>query len=378
MPGPDTVLDRRTLNRTLLERQGLLRRESRPVRDVLEHLVGMQAQEPQNPFVALWNRLDRFDPAELDRLMVDRAVVRTAAMRTTLHLVTANDAIAFRALFAPVLARTLQSQRQFRLGLEGLDLEELAAVGAQHLGAEPMSATQLRPLLAERWPDRDPSVLMAGVRYLLPLVQVPPRGLWRRSRQPILTTVDAWLGRPTASEGDVDALVLRYLRAFGPASTADIRTWSWLTNLAPVVARLRPSLRTFHDESGRELLDVPEGPIVDPDVPAPPRFLPDYDNVFLSHADRSRIADLPLDLQRHARGTLLVDGFIAAGWRIDQEDGVAVLQIATFRDLTDAEVAAVEAEAEALLSFVVPDSNRREIRRTSTPQRAAIDRPSDG
>ncbi len=378
MPGPDTVLDRRTLNRTLLERQGLLRRESRPVRDVLEHLVGMQAQEPQNPFVALWNRLDRFDPAELDRLMVDRAVVRTTAMRTTLHLVTANDAIAFRALFAPVLARTLQSQRQFRLGLEGLDLEELAAVGAQHLGAEPMSATQLRPLLAERWPDRDPSVLMAGVRYLLPLVQVPPRGLWRRSRQPILTTVDAWLGRPTASEGDVDALVLRYLRAFGPASTADIRTWSWLTNLAPVVARLRPSLRTFRDESGRELLDVPEGPIVDPDVPAPPRFLPDYDNVFLSHADRSRIADLPLDLQRHARGTLLVDGFIAAGWRIDQEDGVAVLQIATFRDLTDAEVAAVEAEAEALLSFVVPDSNRREIRRTSTPQRAAIDRPSDG
>ena len=378
MPGPDTVLDRRTLNRTLLERQGLLRRESRPVRDVVEHLVGLQAQEPQNPFVALWNRLDPLDPAELDRLMLDRAIVRTTAMRTTLHLVTADDAISLRPLFAPVLARTLQSQRQFRLGLEGLDLDELAAFGARHLGAEPMSASQLRPMLAERWPDRDPSVLMAGIRYLLPLVQVPPRGLWRRSRQPILTTVEAWLGQAPASDGDVEALVLRYLRAFGPASTADARTWSWLTNLAPVVARIRPNLRTFRDESGRELLDVPDGPIVDRDVPAPPRFLPEFDNVFLSHADRSRIVELPLDLERYARGTLLVDGFIAAGWRILQEQGVAVLQIGTFRDLTDAELSAVEAEAEALLAFVAPDATRREIRRTSTPQRAATDRPPDG
>ena len=362
MPEPQTVLDRRTLNRTLLERQGLLRREARPVRDVVDHLVGMQAQEPQNPFVALWNRLDRFDPAELDQLMLERAVVRTTAMRTTLHLLSAEDAIGLRPLFAPVLARVLHSQRQFRLGLDGLDLGELAAFGTERLAAEPMSAAQLRPLLAERWPGRDPAALMAGIRYLLPLVQVPPRGLWRQSRQPVLTTVEAWLGQPAARQGDVDALVLRYLAAFGPASTADIRTWSSLTNLGPVVARLRPGLRVFRDESGRELLDLPDAPIVSGDAPAPPRFLPEYDNVFLSHADRSRIVELRLELERYARGTLLIDGFITAGWRVDVHDGTAVLRIDAFRDMTRLEEEAARHEGDALLAFVAGNTARHEIR----------------
>lgn len=371
MPPKAAVLDKRTLNRTLLERQGLLRRTARPAAEVVEHLVGLQAQEPQNPFVALWSRLDPFDPSEVDRLLLDRATVRTSLMRTTLHLVSADDAVALRPLFAPVLARTLVSQRAFRIGLEGLDLDKVAAFAADRLGAEPMSATKLRPLLGARWPDRDPSVLMMAVRYLVPLVQVPPRGLWRQRRQPILTTLESWLGRPPAEQGDVDALVLRYLAAFGPALTSDVRTWSWLTNLAPVIERLRPTLRTYRDGSGRELLDVPDAPIVSGEAPAPPRFLPEFDNVFLSHADRSRIADLPLDLERYARGTLLVDGFVAAGWRIDRDADTATLRIDAFRDLAADEMAEVMIEADALLRLTSPEAVRREVKVTFTPQGGA-------
>jgi hypothetical protein len=360
---PPTTLDRRTLNRTLLERQGLLRRSRRSVRDVLVDLVGMQAQEPQNPFVALWTRLDGFDPDDLDRLLLEREAVRTGLMRTTLHLVTTDDALALRPLFAPVLSRVLQSQRQFRIGLEGLDLSEIAAVGAARLAQRPMPAGELRPLLAQRWPDRDPAVLMMAVRYLVPIVQVPPRGLWQRSRQPTLTTLAAWAGREPAEEGNVEAAILRYLRAFGPASSSDVRTWSWLTGLGPVTDRLRPHLRAFRDESGRELLDVPDAPIVDGAEPAPVRFLPEYDNVFLSHADRSRITDPAAEIERwvRGRGALLVDGFGAAGWRLSKTDGSATLSIRPFRPLVVAERGAVEAEADALLGFLAAEADRRQI-----------------
>jgi hypothetical protein len=355
------ILDQRSLNRTLLARQGLLRRTRRPVSDVLTDLVGLQAQEPQNPFVGLWSRIDGFDPAELDRLLLDRAAVRTGLMRTTLHLVMTDDALALQPLFAPVLARTLQSQRQFRIGLEGLNLAEVAAAGAAHLSEQPMSAGALRPFLAERFPGRDPAILMMAVRYLVPIVQVPPRGLWKQSRQPILTTLAAWTGRPPATEGDVEALVLRYLGAFGPASTSDLRTWSWLTGLAPVIARMRSGLRTYRDASGRELLDVPDGTIVDGGEPAPVRFLPEYDNTFLSHADRARITLTTPSVEQYDKGSLFVDGFGAGSWRASTNGGATVLVIRPFRALTAAEKADVEKEAQALLAFLAGDPDRASI-----------------
>jgi hypothetical protein len=355
------ILDQRSLNRTLLARQGLLRRTRRPVSDVLTDLVGLQAQEPQNPFVGLWSRIDGFDPAELDRLLLDRAAVRTGLMRTTLHLVMTDDALALQPLFAPVLARTLQSQRQFRIGLEGLNLAEVAAAGAAHLSEQPMSAGALRPFLAERFPGRDPAILMMAVRYLVPIVQVPPRGLWKQSRQPILTTLAAWTGRPPATEGDVEALVLRYLGAFGPASTSDLRTWSWLTGLAPVIARMRSGLRTYRDASGRELLDVPDGTIVDGGEPAPVRFLPEYDNTFLSHADRARITLTTPSVEQYDKGSLFVDGFGAGSWRASTNGGATVLVIRPVRAFSAAEKADVEKEAQALLAFLAGDPDRASI-----------------
>ena len=359
---PEPVLSRRTLNRTLLARQALLRRVPGSVAGTIEHLVGMQSQVPRDPFVALWSRIEGFDPAELDRLMTQRAAVRTGLMRTTLHLVTAPDALAMRPIFAPVLARVLQSQRAFRVGLEGLDLAELAAVGAEHLAARPMSAGELRPLLAARWPDRDPAVLMMGIRYLVPVVQVPPRGLWRGTSQPTLTTLESWLDRPEALRPDLGALLLRYLAAFGPASVPDMRTWSWLTGLSEVVEGLRGRLRSYRSEGGRELLDLADGQLLDEDTPVPPRFLPEYDNLFLSHDDRSRVTGTWYPVDRSSRGKLFVDGFLTGGWRIEaRPPGTARLIVDLFRRLTPDEQEAVDPEADRLVRFLAGDATEASV-----------------
>ena len=175
----------------------------------------------------------------------------------------------------------------------------------------------------EHWLGRDPSTLAIAARMLVPLVQVPPRGLWGGRGQPTLAGLEAWVGRPIEPEPSLDAVVLRYLRAFGPATTADMRTWSGLTGLREAFERLRPTLRTYRDERGRELFDVPDGLLPDPRTPAPVRFLPVYDNLVLSHDDRSRVvppdvgAALPIGQENI--GSVLIDGFIGARWRLRRE-----------------------------------------------------------
>jgi len=350
------ILTRRALNRTLLHRQMLLARERRSVAEMIEHLVGMQSQLPNAPFVGLWSRLQQFDPEELNGLVTSRAAVRTSLMRTTIHLVSAADALALRPLFQPVLERTFRSQRAFREGIEGIDADELRRVGRDLLEAEPMGGAELGRRLAERWPDRDASALAYAVRFWLPIVQVTPRGLWGRTMAPKMTTTEAWLGRPVPDSGDAGALLLRYLRAFGPASVADMRTWSWLTGLRRVVEDLRPRLRTFTDERGRELFDAPDAPILTGQEPAPVRYLPEYDNVVLSHDDRSRITtSWPLDTTL-TRGTLLVDGFVAGAWTVKRERRATTVLIDTFRELVAGERAEVEEEADALLGFIAAEA----------------------
>jgi hypothetical protein len=353
-----SVLSTRELNRALLARQGLLERERAAPLEMAERLVGLQAQVPENPYVALWSRIESFRPEELSDAIAERRAARSHLMRATIHLASARDTLALQPLTLPVRERTFRSP--WSPGLAGADLDEVVATGRELLAAEPRTRAELSDLLAPRWPDADPLALAYAVSYHCALVQLPPRGLWGGSGQPRWALVEDWLGAPLNPSASLEQLVLRYLGAFGPATVADIRTWSGLTGLREVVKRLRPELRAFSDERGRELLDLPDAPLPAPATPAPPRFLPEYDNVSLSHEDRSRILApaWPGWLTPGPRwiGALLVDGFYRAHWRIS-EDGV--LRIEHFGELPGDPRGTrdqIVAEGERLLELVVPDA----------------------
>ena len=318
-------------------------------------LVGLQAQVPTDPYIGLWSRIDGFRPEELSDLIAERAAVRAGLLRSTIHLVSADDALAIQPLTQAVFAGVFRSQFAKSMGPDAV-LDDVVAAGRELLLRAPRTRAALAIELGPHWPGTEPAILAHAVVHHLPLVQIPPRGLWGGSGQPTWALTPEWIGREQ-TDGDPDALVLRYLAAFGPASTADVRTWSRLTGLREVVARLKPDLRAFRDEAGRELLDVVDGPLPDPATPAPPRFLPQYDNVFLSHADRMRTFDgtgAAWDVpSRSATGALFVDGFYRAPWLLDGE----TLRVEGFRLLPgegEDVRSAVEAEGQALLSFLVP------------------------
>jgi hypothetical protein len=368
---PD-VLTPRALNRALLQRQGLLARSDIPAVDMIERLVGMQAQEPENPYVALWSRLNEFDAGELSGLIAGRRAVRTPLMRATLHLVSADDCLAIHSITQAVRARLFTGPWQ--KGLAGADAREVAAAGVELLAEKPRTRAELGKLLAPRWPDADPHSLSAAVTFHAALVQVPPRGLWGQTGQATWAPVETWLNEELDPGASTDALVLRYLAAFGPAAVADVRTWSRLTGLREVIERLRPGLRTFRDERNRELFDVPGAPLPDPDTAAPPRFLPEYDNVVLSHDDRSRmfngLGPGPPFPRGRALGALLVDGFYRSNWHLTEADGVATLIIDRFArqpgegsDTVDE----ITAEGMRLVAFISPGIDVRRVEFVPSP-----------
>jgi hypothetical protein len=286
-------------------------------------------------------------------------------MRATIHLATAPDCLVLRSVLQPVLERMFFSGSPFGRTLDGIDLDALLAAGRALVEERPRTRSELRLALGERWPDRDPSSLAYAISYLLPVVQVPPRGLWRGTGQSTWTTIESWLGRPLRARQPPDEIILRYLAAFGPATTADMRTWSGLPGLREVVERLRPRLRTFRDDHGRELFDVPGAPLPDPDVPAPTRFLPEYDNALLSHADRSRVVGGD---ERRAFpdagpnvGAVLVNGFGRAIWRIARDGDAATLHVRPLGRLSKKDAASVTKEGTALLAFVAADAERRDV-----------------
>ncbi|GLW47695.1 hypothetical protein Stsp02_33570 [Streptomyces sp. NBRC 14336] len=348
------VLGTRALNRATLDRQLLLRRTPMSARAAVEHLVGLQAQEVKPPYYALAARLDGFTPEELAGTLERRETVRIVTMRSTIHLHTADDSLGLRPLVQPARDREIGI---FRKGLVGVDLDRLAALARDLVEEEPRTMKQLREHLGAEWPDADPQALGIAARCKLPLVQITPRGVWGKSGQVCLTTAEHWLGRDTEPAADLDATVLRYLAAFGPASVKDFQTWCGLTRTRPAFERLRPDLVTFRDENGVELFDLPDAPRPDPGTPAPPRFLPEFDNLLLSHADRTRVVP-PANKGRTWQVNtvfcpLLVDGFLAGVWLIS--DGSLVVE--PFQDLTKAQRAEVVAEGEYMLKVMHPETS---------------------
>lgn len=364
--GSAAELSRRALNRATLERQLLLTRSTMTVPDAVEHLVGLQAQTPHSWYVGLWSRLENLDPSGVGDLLERRELVRIALMRSTLHLVTAHDVASLRPWVQPVLDRDLFRNQLHGTPIATVDIPALVAAGRSALADGALTNKDLGAILAEQWPDCPPVTLVYGIRNQVPLVQVPPRGVWGRSGAIAHATAETWLGDVPAEPAAAGRIIRRYLAAFGPASIRDMQTWSGLTKLREVVDAVRRDLQTFRDDQGVELFDLPDAPRPDESTPAPPRFLYDFDNVLLSYADRSRIVT-----EAHARASprrptpqaVLVDGFTAGDWVVDHgADGTATLTIRPYETaFAEQDASALREEGAALLRFLTPDAEAHAV-----------------
>jgi hypothetical protein len=342
-------LTRRRLNRTLLDRQHLLARTDVAVRDMVGHLVGLQAQENLPPYLSLAARLTDLDPSEVSRALDDKSLVRLLTMRGTIHLLAADDALTLRPWTQPRQDRERKASQNTKAALH-LDTETFNEAVRVALADGPLPVKALGEALAATFPDVPANALSQLARVNQPLAQLPPRGAWKESGGVVYQYVDRWLGRPLV-DPDPPAIVRRYLRAFGPASAADVTAWSGVTGLVGLLKAM-DDLEVHGGPDGRQLYDVADGNLADEDVPAPVRLLGTYDNVWLSHAGRDRVTE-PEKRKRWmgANGgvasALFVDGMLEGLWRaVDGRVGVVEL----FRQLTrqertelDEETARVEA-----------------------------------
>jgi hypothetical protein len=346
------------LNRATLARQMLLERAPVSAVAAIERLAGMQAQEPKHPFVGLWTRVEGFEREELLGALRRREVVRATLMRSTLHLMSAADYAALRLALQPSMAVAL---RGLGARSQGLDLEAVLPAARELLRGGALAFDDIRARLQESFPAVDDRALGYAVRTLLPIVMVPSEtDRWGFARIAEFARADEWLDEPLADAG-VEALVTRYLGAFGPAAVRDVQAWSGVGAMRAVLDRMRDRLELFADERGRELFDLPGAPRPDADVPAPPRFLPEFDNLVLAHDDRTRVV---ADEHRprvttknlRVRATFLVDGIVRGTWSIAVRRKVATLALDPFEGLSTRTRRELEQEGEALLRFVEPDA----------------------
>ncbi len=359
------VLSLRALGRATLARQMLLERASLSIPAAVARLVGLQAQLPGAPYTGLWSRVASFSRKELARLLDERVLVRATLLRATLHLSTAEDYLAFRPVLQPVLSRALQGLPKDRL--IGFDLDAFAKHARRFLLPGPQTADALRDELARHYPDLDVRAMGYAVRMHVPLVQVPGKGSWGFAPEPDFALADQWLGKAVGSALDPRDLVLRYLAAFGPATAADAQSWSGLGSLRETFAALRPELTTFTSEDGRELFDLPSAPRPPEDVPAPPRFLPEFDDLMLGHAERARVVPPAFKSQIYlsalrVRATFLVDGTVKGAWKVERTKKRTTLVIEPFAPLKKKEKDALAEEGEALLAFVDEGAATRALR----------------
>jgi hypothetical protein len=336
-------LSARRLNRTLLHRQHLLERTAATPPEMVRHLVGLQAQENLPPYLSLAARLTTFEPNDVTEGLEDRSLVRFLTMRGTVHLLVADDARVLRQWTAPVHEREIKISQSIGPARD-VDRDAFLTALSELLAEGPQPQKALGAALAERFPDVAATQLGQLARSAAPLVQCPPRGTWRGSGGVVYQYVDRWVGRPLV-EPDVEAIVRRYLAAFGPATAADVTAWSGVTRLAPVLKAM-DDLVVHQDEQGRPLYDVPDGELAGEDAPAPVRLLGQYDNVWLSHAGRDRVTTPEsrrswMGVNGGLANTLFADGMLAGLWRVE-DDRVEI--ISTLRPLTKSEKSELDDE----------------------------------
>jgi hypothetical protein len=364
----DRALTLRQLNRATLSRQMLVEREAISMPAVLDRLVGLQAQAALAPYVGLWTRVPDFEREHLAGLIEDRSVVKGAWIRGTLHLVTAADYAAHRSTLQPMLTQAYEDIAK-RRG-PGVDVDQVVAAARTYFADSPRTFAELSAWLTERYPDDDVGSLRHAVRMHLPILQVPVATGWSYPGKPQFTLADDWLGKkvPTApSSGGVADMVRRYLGAFGPAGVTDIQTWSGLPGLKGAVEELRPELTVYRDEQRTELFDLPGADVPDGNLPVGPRFLPEYDNVLLSHRKRTRVVADEHRKRVYLPGlrvaaTILVDGFVAGTWTVEKAKGQATLVVEPFGKLVTADRKALADEAERLVRFVEPNAKAHAVR----------------
>ncbi|WGX98938.1 winged helix DNA-binding domain-containing protein [Nocardioides sp. L-11A] len=342
------------LNRTLLLRQHLLDRATMAPADLVEHLIGLQAQEPLSPYLSLAARLDELDPYAVSAAIEDRSLVRVLSLRDTVHLHRPADAVTLPVWAAPVRERELKASQTVGEA-RTVDREAFRVAVDEVLSDGPLPQRQLGAALAERFPQHTAGQLGGVARLLTVLAQLPPRGCWKPAGSTAVAYDFAarWTGLPLA-EPDVPGVVRRYLRAYGPATASDVTAWSGITRLGPVLKAMA-DLEVHEDEDGRPLYDVTDAPVADEDRPAPVRLLGCYDNLWLSHAARDRVTaaqhrGLWMGVNGAQAMSVYVDGWLAGLWRVEHGRVVLVRMV---RDLSRSEQAGLDAEiarTEALLA----------------------------
>ncbi len=359
-------LTHRDLNRATLARQMLLERSDTTIVGAVEFLGGLQSQQTHDPYIGLWSRLAGFRHEDLTALILDRTLNRATTMRGTLHLHTADDLLGFRALVAPFLAAQWKSNFLRRFGTE--DAASVRRAGVALLDKGPMTSGALGKALHQAFPTAEPLALATQIQLHETLVQIPPTRIWGNNAAPLLARVENWLPPPYDRPLSRETLVRRYLRAWGPASVNDMAIWCRRTRLGTEFEALRDELVTFTDEDGRTLYDFPDAPRPDAATPAPVRFLPLYDNVYLGYDNRRRMLSEAtasmINMFEYFKAAVLIDGTVNAGWVINDRKGEAEIEVELHRAITKAERRDLEAEGLRFLEFIRPDAPSRAVRVT--------------
>jgi hypothetical protein len=362
----ERILTLRELNRATLSRQLLLERASMSPDAAIERLVGQQSQALAAPFIGLWTRLNDFKREDLANLIENHTVVKATLMRGTLHLFTAADYLRFRTTLQAALDNVGDSITRSR-GAE-FTLEKILNAAREFIAEKPRSFSEISKMLEALEPDVDIGSMRYTVRTKIPLVQVPVKTGWSYPGNPTFTLAETWLDKSIDPEDRLRELVFRYLAGFGPASVKDMETWSYIPKLKDVFESLKKELQVYRDEKKRELFDLPNITLPDGDTPAPVRFLPEFDNILLSHEKRTRILDdtyrkqvfIPGNLRVAA--TILVDGFVAGTWKVEKVKKAATLMITPFFPISAKDKSALTEEGERLVRFIEADAKEYAVK----------------